>query len=134
MCAGELGLKEFEGCEATVKFLRMFDSAFDILNSRNRFSKGPKAALFSWTDMSKIKNIQDYIRSIKDSHQKSIFSTLKLTGFLGFIMGLEICSLMVEDLILKEKILDFVLTYKLSQVKYIQNSNYIGTVEFEFVH
>lgn len=116
MCAEDLGLKEFEGCEATIKFLRMFDSAFDILNSRNRFSKGSKAALFSWTDMSKIKTIQEYIRSIKDSQQKSIFKTLKLTGFLGFLMGLEICSLMIHDLILEEKVLDFILTYKLSQV------------------
>lgn len=116
MCAEDLGLKEFEGFEATIKFLRMFDSAFDILNSRNRFSKGSKAALFSWTDMSKIKTIQEYIRSIKDSQQKSIFKTLKLTGFLGFLMGLEICSLMINDLILEEKVLDFILTYKLSQV------------------
>ncbi|CAL4063091.1 unnamed protein product, partial [Meganyctiphanes norvegica] len=37
--------KEFKDCEATVKFIRIFDNLFDVLNSRNPFAKGNKAAM-----------------------------------------------------------------------------------------
>ena len=35
-----LKLPQFQGSEATVKFLRMFDHLFDVLNSRNPLAKG----------------------------------------------------------------------------------------------
>ena len=34
-CVNELKLPKFQGCEATVEFIRMFDHLLDILNSRN---------------------------------------------------------------------------------------------------
>ena len=44
-CWSELKLPQFQGCEATVTFLRIFDHLFDILNSRNPLGKGYKAPL-----------------------------------------------------------------------------------------
>lgn len=41
---------DFQGCEATIKFIRILDQLFDILNTRNLFGKGFKEPL-------KIKNI-----------------------------------------------------------------------------
>ena len=41
-CANELKLPQFQGSEATVKFLRTFDRLFDILNSRNPLAKDYK--------------------------------------------------------------------------------------------
>ena len=38
-CATILKLPQFQGSEATVKFLRMFDHLFDVLNSRNPLAK-----------------------------------------------------------------------------------------------
>ena len=46
-CATILKLPQFQGSEATVKFLRMFDHLFDVLNSRNprMLSKGRQIKL-----------------------------------------------------------------------------------------
>lgn len=42
-CKDVLKLKEFEGCEATIHFIRIFNDAFDILNSRHLISYGFKS-------------------------------------------------------------------------------------------
>ena len=39
-CETILKLPQFQGSEAMVKFLRMFDHLFDVLNSRNPLAKG----------------------------------------------------------------------------------------------
>lgn len=44
-CSDELKYPQFQGCEATVKFIRLFDRLFDILNSRNPLTKGYKSPL-----------------------------------------------------------------------------------------
>ena len=44
-CCQTLKLEQFQGSEATVKFVRIFDRLFDILNSRNPCAKGNKSAL-----------------------------------------------------------------------------------------
>ena len=44
-CATTLKLPQFQGSEATVKFIRHFDHLFDILNSRNPLAKGYKSPL-----------------------------------------------------------------------------------------
>ena len=44
-CRDTLKLPQFQGSEATVKFIQTFDHLFDILNSRNPCAKGFKAAL-----------------------------------------------------------------------------------------
>ena len=41
----EANLPQFEGSEATTNFIRKVDMAFDVLNSRNSFAKGFKAAV-----------------------------------------------------------------------------------------
>eukprot|EP00795_Rhopilema_esculentum_P005625 gene5625-biopygen7467 len=44
-CRTVLKLKQFEGSEATVQFIRNIDRLFDILNSRNPWAKGFNSAL-----------------------------------------------------------------------------------------
>ena len=44
-CDVDLKLPLFTGCVATVKFLRIFDAAFDLLNSRNPCASGCKAPM-----------------------------------------------------------------------------------------
>ena len=44
-CAIILKLKQFQGFEATVKFIRIFDRLFDVLNTINPLAKGFKSAL-----------------------------------------------------------------------------------------
>ena len=44
-CCKELKLQQFRGCEATVKFIRIFDRLFEILNSQNPCAQGSNSAL-----------------------------------------------------------------------------------------
>ena len=44
-CENTLRLPQFQGCSATVKFLRVFDQLFDILNSRHPLAKEAKSPL-----------------------------------------------------------------------------------------
>ena len=44
-CAKHLKLRQFEGCMPTVRFIRIFDHLFDILNSQNPLGKGFKSPL-----------------------------------------------------------------------------------------
>lgn len=41
-CKNVLCLDDFQSCEPTIKFIRIFNDAFDILNSRNLNSYGKK--------------------------------------------------------------------------------------------
>ena len=69
-CANELKLPEFQGCEATVGFIKMFDQLFDILNSRNPLAKGYKAPLrptnkCTWD--ASLTDVYDYILKLKNA-------------------------------------------------------------------
>ena len=44
-CSKVLKLPQFKNSEATVKFIRIIDCLFDLLNSRNAFGKGSKSPL-----------------------------------------------------------------------------------------
>ena len=87
-CANTLKLRQFQGCEATVKFIRIFDRLFDVLNSRNPLAKGFKSALrmknkSSWDPF--LSTAYEYILGLKDSSGVKIYETRKKTGFLGFL-------------------------------------------------
>ena len=69
-CANELKLPQFQGCEATVEFIKMFDHLFDILNSRNPLAKGYKAPLrptnkCTWDAF--LTDVYDYIIKLKNT-------------------------------------------------------------------
>jgi len=44
-CMNDLKLPDYQGCEATIRFIRSIDILFDFLNSRNPYSQGYKAPL-----------------------------------------------------------------------------------------
>lgn len=50
-CRVTLKLRQFIGSEPTVRFLRLIDNLFDVLNSRNPVAKGYKAPMrpTNWT-------------------------------------------------------------------------------------
>ena len=45
LCLKSLGHDEFQDCEETVNFIKIMDTLFDIINSRNPFGKGFKVPL-----------------------------------------------------------------------------------------
>ena len=86
-CTNVLKLKQFEGSAATVKFIRLFDCLFDILNSRNPCSKGYKSALRvknkgAWSPF--LHEAFQYVRHLKDAtgqamYIKYVFLQLKVS-------------------------------------------------------
>ncbi|GBM17658.1 DNA transposase THAP9, partial [Araneus ventricosus] len=118
--ANDLKLEEFQGCEATVEFLKIFNNLFDVLNSRNFLSKGFKAP-FSGENKKKtissfFSKAENYIKELKiKAGAQSILSSNRKTGFLGFLLCIKSIEGIYDALIEKKKNLNFLLTYKLSQ-------------------
>ena len=118
-CGKELKLPKFQGCEATVEFIRMFDHLFDILNSRNPLAKGYKAPLrptnkFTWDAF--LTDVYDYIIKLENSTGVKMCKTKRKTGFIGFLIGINSIRQMFHDLVeSKSPPLQYVLTYKMSQ-------------------
>lgn len=72
-CARDLKLPQFQGSDATVRFIRCIDRLFDFLNSRNPFGKDYKAPLrpineFIW--WSQILAELEYLKEIKNLEDK----------------------------------------------------------------
>ncbi|CAL1682573.1 unnamed protein product [Lasius platythorax] len=104
--------------EETAKFCSIFNDAFDILNVRSKFPK-PKKCNMPLSDSTFIElkqyaeNIIEYIKNIEDCEHRSILKSNRRTGFLGLIICLQ--NIFELFLLLKEKGLEYLLTYKLNQ-------------------
>ena len=118
-CSDVLKLPQFQGSSATIKFIRIFDQLFDILNSRNPFAKGYKAPLrvqnkASWSSF--LDSAFEYILGLKDTQGTLMYETRRKTGFLGFLMAIKSTKEIFHDYVEKETApLKYLLTYKLSQ-------------------
>ena len=80
-CADFHKLKQFQGSEAAIEFIRLFDHLFDVLNSRNPFTKGYKSAL-------RVSN-----KTIWDPFLNKAFKYIPglkgVTGFVGFLVAIK---------------------------------------------
>lgn len=118
-CANVLKLKQFEDSAATVKFIRLFDRLFDILNSRNPCAKGYKSALRvnnkgAWGPF--LDEAFQYVLHLKDATGQAMYTTRRKTGFVGFLVAIESTKGIFHDLVEQEQApLKYLLTYKLSQ-------------------
>ena len=118
-CASE-GLKGFQGCEGTIKFIRMFNNLFDVFNSRNLRSYGFKAPISlnniaSFTAF--LNDAKCYIFGLKEicmPVEKLILKSNRKTGFLGFIICIN-SLLGLIDFLTTELSFNFLCTYRLSQ-------------------
>ena len=91
-CTNTLKLDQFQGSEATVRFLRTFDHLFDILNSRNPCAKGFKAALrisnkASWESF--LDEANEYIMGLKNTSGNLMYTTRRKTGFIEFMVVIK---------------------------------------------
>lgn len=119
ICNLDLHLKEFEGSEATVRFIRCVDRVFDFLNSRNTFAKGFKSPLkvsneAAWR--STILTEVEYLKGITDVSGKSMLKTRRYVPFIGFITAVD-SIIQIFDMYVKApgSQLRYLLTYKFSQ-------------------
>ncbi|KAG8239771.1 hypothetical protein J437_LFUL019248 [Ladona fulva] len=106
-----------ERCEATVKFIWLFNDVFDILNSRNLLSKEFKSPIKESNSdkiFARLTSLKSFVDNLKSKDGLSILQSKRKTGFLGMVVaGASVCALF-RDLRGSEKI-EFLLTYKLSQ-------------------
>ena len=91
-CTSKLMLRQFQGSEATVKFIHLFGHLFDVLNSRNPLAKGYKSDLRienknSWCSF--LDQAYNYIISLKDTIGKCMQQTRRKTGYFLLLVWLK---------------------------------------------
>lgn len=86
-CEKELNLSDFEGCNATIKFIRIINNLFDILNSKNLRQFGYKKPIQESNAeeiLSCLEECQLFLQNIECSNSgPDIVTTRHKTGFLG---------------------------------------------------
>ena len=117
-CKDVLKLPQFEGCQATVDFIRLIDRLFDFLNSRNPVARGYKAPLRDvnepvWRPF--VVDARQYLSGLKLANGQLVTSSLRKTGVVGFIVSSCSAVTLYDVLVVRESLLKYVLTYKMSQ-------------------
>ena len=112
-------LSEFSGCQATIDFIVLFNTLFDIMNSRNLKSSGYKCPIQK-KNVDQIKDFlvkaETYIRSIRLRDGQEIIKSNRKTGFVGFLFCIRSLQILYEIHISPVGApLNYLLTYKLSQ-------------------
>ena len=90
-CSTHLQMPQFKGSEATVRFIRILDRLFDILNSRNPFEKGYKSPMRKtnktiWEPF--FLECECYILQLKDTDGSLLVTSWRKTGFIGFLASI----------------------------------------------
>ena len=113
------GFPGFSGAGGTIRFIRVIDRLFDLLNSKNPFAKGYKRPLrlvdqALW--MSTIESSITYLSNLKDINGTSLLTHRRKTFVLGFITAAKSTRDLAVEL-LNDKInpFSYLLTYKFSQ-------------------
>ncbi|CAF2108568.1 unnamed protein product, partial [Rotaria magnacalcarata] len=97
----KIGQSEFKDCDATVTFIKIMDSLFDIMNSRNCKCRGSKSPIYSG-------NIEEE----KDGSLTPLLNSRRKLCVLGLIVNITSFSELLPQLL---KVQKFILTYKFSQ-------------------
>lgn len=97
-----LHLPQFSGSEPTVRFLKLIDHLFDVLNSRNPVARGFKAALrpsnfHLWDPF--LDEAFAYIMSLKDTSGQSMTSTRRKTPFIVFYVRYRLLSHCISSML-----------------------------------
>ena len=116
-CREKLKLRQFEGSEATTKFLRVFDEAFDILNVANKFGSWSKAPLKQhntgyWVDA--METCANYIIGLQELSGRRIVDTGRNIGFVAFLVNFKSVQSIFFHYV-QNGPLHYLLTFKFSQ-------------------
>jgi hypothetical protein len=117
-CDRELKLPEFHNCAATVRFIRIIDRLFDLMNSRNPVAKGYKSPMkpeneHCWRPF--LNEAIKYLQGLKLPTGELLTSTKRKTGVIGFILTARSLQEMFDSLVKNKGLLKYLLTYKFSQ-------------------
>jgi hypothetical protein len=116
-CREEMKLKQFKGSEATSSFIRLIDSLFDVMNSKNLLAKGFKSPMrecneIFWKEL--FITASERLTQITDVSGRKLILSPRKTAFIGLITNIKSFSHLFETLVKPKKML-FLLTYKASQ-------------------
>ncbi|VEN48280.1 unnamed protein product [Callosobruchus maculatus] len=117
-CEKKLNLEDFKGSQATVKFIRIVNSIFDILNSRNLVAPGYEKALCQKNiDRSAefINSAIFYLSKLKLSNNEHVIMSNRKTGFIGLIISLSSSLGFYKELVSERKTLLYLPLYKITQ-------------------
>lgn len=118
-CLKELKLSQFIGCEATIKFIRIMDRLFDILNSRNPLGKGTKSPIRISNEnvwLPFLEEARIYILGLTDDKGTPMYNTKRKTAFIGLLCDIHTIEAVYTSLVKQDPPrLKYLLTYKLSQ-------------------
>lgn len=101
-CKDILYLDEIQSCGPTIHFIRLFNDAFDVLNSRSLKQYGKNRALCNKNiNYCKIflHNFSNYIQNLKFSDGNLVINSNRKTGFLRFLCVLIHYYICIKNLL-----------------------------------
>lgn len=117
-CENELKLKKFEGCTATVNFIRIVNDVFDVLNSHSVRPPGWKKAVCP-ENIGLIEALFEgaitYFRNLKLQSGQLVICSRRKTGFIGLIINMQSTIQLFKYLVEELKVLKYLPMYKVSQ-------------------
>ncbi len=116
-CREELNLNQFKGSKATTSFIRLIDSLFDVMNSKNLLAKGFKSPMREcneniWKEL--FLTASEKLKKITDVSGRLLINSPRKTAFIGLLTNIQSFTFLFETLVKPKKLL-FLLTYKASQ-------------------
>ena len=113
----DLKIPSFENVSPTVEYLKMFDSLYDIMNSRSlsqQFGKAPlqQSNENNWKLV--FEKAVSYICSLKTQNGTNVLKSSRYAAFLGWLVNIKTLTDLYKNIVI-EGGLDFILTFKLSQ-------------------
>jgi len=119
-CHTDLGLQEFENCAATVRYIRIVDRAFDLLNSRNPLAKGYKAPLRTsneglWRPF--INTAKSYLWELRLSTGARVCESNRKTGVVGLVTSLTSFSCLFASLVAANSALSSISSWAINLAK-----------------
>lgn len=112
------GVKEFQDCEATVKFIETVDWLFDILNSRSPYGKGFKKPL----TRDRLVHLKlmihekiNYLFNLRNADNKEIVKTGRKTFICEFASAAKTILNIAENIFNSRQWCKYLSTYRFSQ-------------------
>jgi len=121
LCKTDLQLLEFAESEPTIRFIRMINDLFDILNSRNIKQFGFKQPLHKGNSLiilEKLQNCYNYLSKLhicKNNSYQLLIHTTKKSAIIGFMMCINSLRTIYTEYFVAQDILKYLPCYKFSQ-------------------
>lgn len=117
-CEKSLKLPNFCNSGPTVKFIKMINNIFDILNSTSLFSPGWKKSICManfFQTREYFLEFKEYVSKLQFEDGTLILESRRHLGLRGFLVSLQSCLNIFEDLAINSHHLKFLSTYRLCQ-------------------